>query len=68
MVFSYEQNEKELMPLKEHQVHDPQAYKVMPNYRLRIVPVFGCMPAMMAYSLASYVLCEIGNHHFEPHK
>lgn len=31
----------------------------MPNYRLRIVPVFGCMPALFAYSLASYVLTDI---------
>ncbi|CAD8160095.1 unnamed protein product [Paramecium octaurelia] len=59
VVYSTEDTDRQLLPLQEHQKHDPDKYRVMPNYRLRIVPVFGCMPALFAYSLAAYVLCDI---------
>jgi hypothetical protein len=47
MIFSEELSSMSLMPLKDHQKSDPSAYKVYANYRLRTVPVMGCMPAMM---------------------
>lgn len=40
----------------------------MPRYRIRTVPVFGCTPALFAYALTSYVLCELGGHKIEPYK
>ncbi|CAD8065736.1 unnamed protein product [Paramecium sonneborni] len=59
VVYSTEVNDKQLLPLQEHQKGDPDKYRVMPNYRLRIVPVFGCMPALFAQALSAYVLCDI---------
>jgi tRNA A37 threonylcarbamoyladenosine dehydratase len=59
MIFSEELSTMSLMPLKEHQKIDPGSYKVYSNYRLRTVPVMGCMPAMMGQAMAAAVLCEI---------
>ena len=28
----------------------------------------GCMPALMGYSMASAVLCDLGNHNFTPYQ
>jgi tRNA A37 threonylcarbamoyladenosine dehydratase len=58
-VFSVERTERELLPLKEHQKVDPDQFRLLPNYRVRIVPVFSAMPALMGQTISSYVLCDI---------
>ena len=57
VAFSYQQAEKELLPLNKEQEGNPHAFKVFDNYRIRIVPVLGTMPAIMGMTIASYVLC-----------
>jgi len=32
---------------------------VFDNYRIRIIPVLGTMPAIVGMAIASYVLCEL---------
>ena len=63
-----ERAERELLPLNKEQEKNPTDYKVFSNYRLRIVPVLGTMPAIFAYAISSYVLCDLANKlykHFE---
>lgn len=65
-MLSVERSERELLPLKDHQEANPDEYKVFSNYRLRIVPVLGTMPALVAYALSSYVLCDIAEQLYKP--
>lgn len=58
-MLSVERTTRELLPLNAEQETNPDAYKVFSNYRLRIVPVLGTMPAIFAYAISSYVLCDI---------
>jgi tRNA A37 threonylcarbamoyladenosine dehydratase len=64
--FSYQQAEKELLPLQEHQEDDPDKFRVFDNYRLRIVPVLGTMPAILGMAIASYVLCDLADEPYSP--
>lgn len=59
VAFSYQQSEKELLPLTTIQEKDPNSYKVFDNYRIRIVPVLGTMPAILGMAISSYVLCDL---------
>jgi tRNA A37 threonylcarbamoyladenosine dehydratase len=65
VVFSTERTTRELLPLKEHQKDDPDKFRLLPNYRVRIIPVFSCMPAIMGQSIASYVLCDLAGQMFK---
>jgi len=65
VVFSTERTTRELLPLKEFQKEHPDNYRILPNYRVRIVPVFSCMPALMGQSIASYVLCDLADQLFK---
>ena len=59
VAFSYQQAEKQLLPLTQDQEGKPEAFKVFDNYRIRIVPVLGTMPAILGMAIASYVLCDL---------
>lgn len=67
VVYSTERTERKLLPLKEHQEVDPDNFRLLPGYRVRIIPVFSAMPALVGYSIASYALCDIAGHAYEPH-
>ncbi len=58
-VYSTERTTRELLPLKAHQEEKPHEYQLIDNLRVRIVPVFSAMPALMGQAIASYVLCDI---------
>jgi tRNA threonylcarbamoyladenosine dehydratase len=68
VAFSYQQAEKELLPLEKHQEDKPDSYRVFDNYRLRIVPVLGTMPAILGMAIASYVLCDLAGEPYSPHE
>lgn len=66
VAFSYQAAEKELLPLNEEQEKEPESFKVFDNYRIRIVPVLGTMPAIMGMAIASYVLCDLAGELYQP--
>lgn len=65
VVYSNEHAQRELLPLQPHQQTAASEYRIIKNYRIRIVPVMGAMPALVGYSIASYVLCELAH---QPYK
>lgn len=68
VVYSYEAPQAKLAELSEEQVADPDAYGALPNFRLRVLPVLGTMPAIIGMAAASFVLCELANKKFVPRK
>ena len=52
--------------MTEIQEKNPEAFKVFDNYRIRIVPVLGTMPAIIGMTIASYVLCDLAGEPYEP--
>lgn len=36
------------------------------NYRMRIIPVLGTMPAIVGMTIASYVLCDLSGDLYKP--
>jgi len=65
VVYSTERTQRELLPLKEHQEDDPDNYRLLPGYRVRIIPVFSAMPALVGYAVTSYVICDLADQLFE---
>jgi tRNA A37 threonylcarbamoyladenosine dehydratase len=55
-----------LLPLNEVQEKEPESFKVFDNYRIRIVPVLGTMPAILGMAIASYVLCDLAGEPYQP--
>ncbi|KAL9099355.1 MAG: hypothetical protein Q9163_005131 [Psora crenata] len=51
----------ELLPLPEEEVQKGQVNElsVLPDFRARILPVLGTMPAVFGYTIANYVAMEI---------
>ncbi|EGR30207.1 hypothetical protein IMG5_137960 [Ichthyophthirius multifiliis] len=67
VVLSVEKSSKELLPLQRHQEDKPDEFKVFSNYRLRIVPVLGTMPAIFGLALSSYILCDLAGQLYQPY-
>eukprot|EP00968_Pinguiococcus_pyrenoidosus_P013850 scaffold1254_cov251-Pinguiococcus_pyrenoidosus.AAC.8 len=65
-VYSCEKTKRGLLPLTEEQKQAPKEFGTVENFRLRVVPVLGTMPAIMGQAMASYVLSELGLRPFEP--
>ena len=66
VVYSTEQPEEELklLPLAEEErergaVHELAAHD---DFRVRVLPVFGPIPAIFGLQIASYIACEIAGH------
>ncbi|KAL9613193.1 MAG: hypothetical protein Q9167_002270 [Letrouitia subvulpina] len=54
----------QLLPLPEEEFQKGQVdeLSVLPDFRVRILPVLGTMPAVFGYSLANFVILEIANY------
>ena len=70
VVFSTEkpgEGKASLMPVAEVEVEkgDVGDLGVLPDFRVRILPVLGTMPAMFGYALASHVICSIAEYPIE---
>ena len=52
------------MPVAEEEVDKGQLGKlgVLPDFRVRILPVLGTMPAIFGYTVANYIICEIAGY------
>ena len=68
MIYSSEEPSAKLAALTPEQQADPGAYGAVPNFRIRILPVLGTMPALMGIGAAAHVLCELAGKSFSPRK
>ncbi|KAJ2442318.1 hypothetical protein GGF42_006998, partial [Coemansia sp. RSA 2424] len=67
VVYSTEKPGKvQLLSLAESQKDEPGDFSVLPDFRVRIVPVLGTMPAMFGVAMATHVLTELAGFPTEP--
>ncbi|EFE34244.1 uncharacterized protein ARB_06641 [Trichophyton benhamiae CBS 112371] len=67
VVFSLEKpgpGKAELLPLAEEEISkgDVSDLGVLPDFRVRILPVLGTMPAVFGYTIANHVICEVSGY------
>ena len=56
-----------LEPLtREQREEGAHNFGAVENFRVRVMPVLGTVPALFGMTAASFVLCELGNKRFEP--
>ena len=55
-VFSLEVPKVKLIPLEEEQAKQALEFQLIPDFRIRILPVLGPLPAMFGNAMATYVL------------
>lgn len=70
VVFSTEKpgtGKAELMPVAEAEVEKGNVgdLGVLPDFRVRILPVLGTMPAVFGYTVANYVICSVAEYPME---
>lgn len=58
-VYSTEKPRCALLPLTEEQMQNPDEFGAVDNFRIRVMPVLGTMPALFGQSMAAYVLCDL---------
>jgi tRNA A37 threonylcarbamoyladenosine dehydratase len=67
VVFSTEKpNTVKLLPLEESKVHDADEYAILPEFRSRIMPVLGPLPAIFGMAMATYVVCKLAEFPIQP--
>ncbi|KAI9505668.1 mitochondrial outer membrane protein [Coemansia spiralis] len=67
VVYSMEKPGKvQLLSLAESQKDSPGDFSVLPDFRVRIVPVLGTMPAMFGIAMGTHVLTELAGFPTEP--
>lgn len=70
VVFSTEKpglGKAELMPIAEEEVEKGNVgdLGVLPDFRVRILPVLGTMPAVFGYTVANHVICSVAEYPME---
>ncbi|ETV98496.1 hypothetical protein H310_08634 [Aphanomyces invadans] len=65
-VYSSEKSRCKLLPLDSDQVDNPNQFGNVENFRIRVIPVLGTMPAMFGQSMAAFVLTEIAGSPITP--
>ncbi|KAJ3113347.1 hypothetical protein HDU96_003520 [Phlyctochytrium bullatum] len=55
-----------LLPLDEDKVEEAGEYGPLPNFRARILPVLGTLPALFGNAMATYVITELAGFHTNP--
>ncbi|OQR91308.1 ubiquitin-activating enzyme (E1) [Thraustotheca clavata] len=65
-VYSSEKTIAKLLPLDAEQATNPGAFGNVENFRIRVIPVLGTMPAMFGQSMAAFVLTEIAGAPINP--
>ncbi|ORY00830.1 hypothetical protein K493DRAFT_278430 [Basidiobolus meristosporus CBS 931.73] len=67
VVYSTEKpGEVKLLPLEQSQEDKPDEFAVLPDFRVRILPVLGTLPAIFGMAMASYVACKLADHEIQP--
>ena len=67
VVFSTEKpgpEKAQLLPLSEEEINKGQVgeLSVLPDFRVRILPVLGTMPAIFGYAAANHVICTLAGY------
>ncbi|KAF0699038.1 Aste57867_10383 [Aphanomyces stellatus] len=65
-IYSSEKSRMKLLPLDTEQADNPNAFGNVENFRIRVIPVLGTMPAMFGQSMAAFVLTEIAGAPIQP--
>jgi tRNA threonylcarbamoyladenosine dehydratase len=60
VIFSTERNELGIGPLYQEAKDNPKEFSALPNFRVRILPVLGPLPAIFGAGMAAHVLKDIG--------
>ncbi|GJJ71963.1 tRNA threonylcarbamoyladenosine dehydratase [Entomortierella parvispora] len=55
-----------LLPLDETQAQEADEYSALPDFRSRILPVLGPLPAMFGMAMATFITCKIADWPMEP--
>ncbi|KAI8809252.1 hypothetical protein BJ742DRAFT_242339 [Cladochytrium replicatum] len=55
-----------LLPLEDTKVDNADEYATLPNFRARILPVLGTIPALFGNAMASYVITELAGYPVTP--
>ncbi|KAF8941867.1 hypothetical protein BGZ47_007088 [Haplosporangium gracile] len=55
-----------LLPLDETQAQEADEYAALPDFRSRILPVLGPLPAMFGMAMATFISCKIAGWPMEP--
>ncbi|KAJ1984761.1 hypothetical protein H4R34_000449 [Dimargaris verticillata] len=55
-----------LLPLAESQANEADEYAILPDFRSRILPVLGTLPAIFGMVMATYVICQLAQFPIEP--
>ncbi|KAK9728781.1 hypothetical protein K7432_000811 [Basidiobolus ranarum] len=67
VVYSTEKpGEVKLLPLEQSQEEKPDEFAVLPDFRVRILPVLGTLPAIFGMTMASYVTNKLANYEIQP--
>jgi molybdopterin/thiamine biosynthesis adenylyltransferase len=65
VVYSSEKPPGKLMELTDDVADNPDEYQLLPNFRVRIMPVLGTIPAMFGLVAATYVLNCLSQNEYE---
>lgn len=65
-VYSSEKSVCKLLPLDPEQAAKPEEFGNVENFRIRVIPVLGTMPALFGQTMAAYVLCDLAGQKFTP--
>ncbi|PKI82388.1 hypothetical protein MVES1_003471 [Malassezia vespertilionis] len=67
-VYSTEKSDVRLLPLPEDEMDkgDVGELAAFEDFRVRILPVLGPLPAMFGLAAATYILCDLAGHKMEP--
>ncbi|CAK0785696.1 hypothetical protein CVIRNUC_008907 [Coccomyxa viridis] len=65
VLLSTEKPRCRLVPIAEVG-ENPLDYQIVPNFRVRTIPVLGTMPAIFGLAAASYILCQLAGAPFQP--
>jgi hypothetical protein len=66
VIYSSEEAQAELAELTDEQAENPAAFGALPNFRLRVLPVLGTMPALSGIGAAAYIMTHIAGKSFNP--
>ena len=66
VIYSTEKPQVKILGLHDEASSEPKEFATLPSFRVRILPVLGALPAIFGASMASYVLCKIGQFNMEP--